>query len=225
MAVNCHTIDGQNNRKIPADRDKFTTAACQGSAQAAMTYRNRLAATQAAKIRHFVGMGDFNMTKNKATTALRFMPPGVDTFQFNGDTKNDFVISNVPQTPLLPGPEAHDGRHRAFRACLELPPVDEPQAPAESSAAPGATRGTAASGDVAMGDVARARADRGAAEVLRSFYQTAAEHKQLEQEQQEQQEQEEQRGGGEEEEEEQNNSLHFSICACHPGRVPMLSTA
>ena len=27
LVVNCHTINGQGHRKIPSDRDKFTTAA------------------------------------------------------------------------------------------------------------------------------------------------------------------------------------------------------
>ena len=73
LVVNCHTIDGQGHRKIPSHRDRFTTAALQGSVQAAMDYR-AITATQAAKIRNFVVMGDFNMTKKNAVAALRFMP-------------------------------------------------------------------------------------------------------------------------------------------------------
>ena len=57
LVVTCHTIDGKGHRKIPSDREEFTTAALQGSVQAAMDYRDGLAATQAAKIRNFVVLG------------------------------------------------------------------------------------------------------------------------------------------------------------------------
>ena len=92
--LNCHTIDGKGDRKIPATREKFTTAALQGCVEAAVRFRTGLASTQvgaglattqAAKIRSFVVMGDFKMKYKDAVTALRIVPQGEGSFACAGD--------------------------------------------------------------------------------------------------------------------------------------------
>ena len=142
-------------------------------------------------------MGDFNMKRDRAITALRIMPQCEDNFACTGEEKDDLIVSNVHLKPLPPGPEAYDKMHRATRAHLDLPRVDEPRLPPEEGVyAPGATRGTAASGsgasgsgDVAMGDPERVRANARASQLLRTLYQNAAQHKQRQEAKQEQAEQ------------------------------------
>ena len=209
--VNNHTIDGQGNRKLQSE--KMAVDGLRGAVEAAQEWRNQLpvipnltlATTQG---RAFVAMGDFNVhSKSAAVKALRLMPQGVDCLYCEG-TKNDFVISNVPLTPLLPGPEAKDKKHRALRAQVEaelqgvrtaqsLPPASGVWAPgatrgtvpeaASGVSAPGATRGTvpeAATGSDAS-DLVRERATNRAAEILKTLYEHMAEVNQRQQEEEE----------------------------------------
>ena len=212
--VNAHVIDGKDHRRIQG-RELFTTHALQGAAFAAIRFRKglattqasiglaatqaspRLATTQAAKFRSFVVMGDFNMKRDRAITALRIMPECEDNLACAGEEKNDFIVSNVRLKPLPPGPEAYDKVHKATRAHLDLPRVDEPRLlPEPRVYAPGATWGTAASGsgasgsrDVVMGDLDWVRARARASQILQTLYQSAGQHKQCEEAKQEQAEQ------------------------------------
>ena len=213
--VNVHVIDGKDRRKIPGDRENITSLALQGAVTAANKFRKglattqasiglaatqaspRLATTQAAKFRSFVVMGDFNMKRDRAITTLRIMAQVEDNFACTGDEKNDLIISNVRLQPLLPGPKAHDNKHKAIRAHLDLPRVDDPRLLLEEGIfAPGAILGTGASGsgasgsgDVAMGDPQSVRAHARASQLLRTLYQNSAEHQRRQEAKQEQAEQ------------------------------------
>ncbi len=180
--VNCHTIDGQDLRHIPGKRPNFTMSALRGSVAAAQQFRSALATAQGPGLpdsRTFLVLGDFNMSRDSAVIALRCMPPGEDGFSCEG-MKNDFVISNAHQEPIiLDNPViAHDKKHRALLIRVDLLKVEEARVPTQDTVfAPGATRGKDTSGKAdTTADEATPRevAQRRAAELLKELYQAMA---------------------------------------------------
>jgi len=114
VVANNHTIDGQGNRKIPGNRDRFKSQVMQRVLEASTAFASSMSSKGLPPV---IAVGDWNMTWPRVESALRAMSGG-DWSASKHDGERDFMVANsdVVDVPLPNLVLAWDKQHHAHVA-------------------------------------------------------------------------------------------------------------